>query len=130
MPSDGADAGEAVDHDGDQGPVAQADEACAVVDRVDRRSWRASSAESTGVLPFLTTCLGPLTEAAGLTGTTWPVTSQSKSMRMAARCCLTEGARAGLRQSLDVGGDGDRLDGGRARPCRSHQRRNWPTARA
>ena len=62
----GADAGEAEDHDADQGPVAQADRA------VRRCRWqsselsRASSAVSTGVLPCLTTCLGPRTELAGL----------------------------------------------------------------
>ena len=56
------------------------------------RSFRASSPERTGVLPFLTTCFGRRTDAAGLWGTTWPVTSQSKSMRMAARCRFTEGA--------------------------------------
>jgi hypothetical protein len=37
------------------------------------------------------TCLGPRTAWAGLVATTWPVTSQSNSMRMAARCCLTVG---------------------------------------
>ena len=52
----------------------------------------ASSEDSTGVTPLLTECRGPRTECAGLTGTTWPVTSQSNSMRMQARCCLTEGA--------------------------------------
>ena len=45
-----------------------------------------SLAERTGVL---TTCLGPRTELAGLKGRTWPTTSQSKSIRSAARCCLT-----------------------------------------
>jgi len=32
------------------------------------------------------------TGAAELVGTTWPVTSQSNSMRIAASCCLTDGA--------------------------------------
>jgi len=45
-----------------------------------------------GVLPVFTTCDGPRTEAAGLTDTIWPVTSQSNRWRMAARCCLTVGA--------------------------------------
>ena len=54
-------------------------------------SSRASSAVSTGVLPFLTTYLGPRTAWAGFTSRTWPVTSQSKSMRSAARDCLTAG---------------------------------------
>ena len=35
---------------------------------------------------------GPRTTEAGLLRTTWPTTSQSNSMRTAARCCLTEGA--------------------------------------
>ena len=38
------------------------------------KSARASSAGSTGVLPVLTTCLGPRTACAGLKGTTWPST--------------------------------------------------------
>jgi hypothetical protein len=58
---DGADAGEGVGHDADQGAVAQA------------------------------TCLGPRTEVAGLLARIPPVASQSNSMRMAARCCLTVG---------------------------------------
>lgn len=44
-------------------------------------NWRASVASSTGVLPVLTVWLGPRTEAAGLCGTTWPVTSQSNRWR-------------------------------------------------
>src|SRR5713226_10316794 len=52
---------------------------------------RASSALSTGVLPFLTMYFGPRTAWAGFTSMIWPVTSQSKSMRSAARCCLTDG---------------------------------------
>jgi len=52
----------------------------------------ASSDDSTGVTPLLTEWRGPRTECAGLTGNTWPVTSQSNNMRMQARCCLTEGA--------------------------------------
>ena len=48
---------------------------------------------STGVLPVLTTWVGPRTEAAGLAGTTCPTTSQSNSRRMAARYCLIVGAQ-------------------------------------
>ena len=48
------------------------------VDAVEQR--RASSGASTGVLPRFTTCVGPRTASAGLTGTTWPITSQSNSM--------------------------------------------------
>jgi hypothetical protein len=43
-------------------------------------------------LPLLTTCFGPRTTEAGLARTTWPTTSQSKSIRTAARLCLTLGA--------------------------------------
>jgi hypothetical protein len=52
----------------------------------------ASSAASTGVLPFFTECLGPRTELAGLVGITWPITSQSNSIRSAASRCFTDGA--------------------------------------
>src|ERR1019366_2210163 len=48
------------------------------------RRFRACSPVSTVVLPVLTTCFGPRTAWAGLVATTWPVTSQSNSMRMAA----------------------------------------------
>ena len=63
------------------------------------RSTRAWSASSTVVLPVLTTCFGPRTAWAGLVATTWPVTSQSNSMRMAARCCLTDGFSKSLASS-------------------------------
>ena len=54
-------------------------------------SSRASSGVSTGVLPFLMTYFGPRTAAAGLKGISPPVTIQSNSIRIAARCCLTLG---------------------------------------
>ncbi len=41
---------------------------------IESSSWRASSADSTGVLPRLTTYLGPRTELAGLEGRIPPVT--------------------------------------------------------
>ena len=47
------------------------------------------------VAPVVTTCFGPRTAAAGFTGIIWLTTSQSPSMRMAARCCLTVGADPG-----------------------------------
>jgi hypothetical protein len=57
--------------------------------------------EHGGLLPFLTKCLGSRTELAGLTAMTWPTTSQSKSIRMAAKCSLTEGAaRRAWRNSI------------------------------
>ena len=40
-------------------------------------SLRQSVPSRTGVLPFVTTCFGPRTAAAGLNGTIWPVMSQS-----------------------------------------------------
>ena len=62
----------------------------------------------TGVAPFVTTCFGPRTVAAGFTGRTWLTTSQSPSMRMAARCCLTVGGRPGV--GPDVGRHVQRRD--------------------
>ena len=55
-------------------------------------SARASAGSSTGVCPDVTTWRGPRTEPAGLTGTIWPVTSQSNRWRIAASRCLTLGA--------------------------------------
>src|SRR5271169_4506882 len=55
-------------------------------------SARASAGSRTGVCPDVTTCRGPRTDPAGLTGTTWPVTSQSNRWRIAASRCLTLGA--------------------------------------
>src|SRR5271155_2692190 len=79
-----------------------------VVTSMLSRSLRASSGVSTGVLPRLTACLGPRTECAGLIASTWPTTSQSNSMRTAARCCLTVGFSKSRRPN--VGGDVHRLD--------------------
>ena len=53
------------------------------------------------VCPGVTTCRGPRTEPAGLTGTTWPVTGRSNKWRIAARRCLTLGA-AGLRVAASI----------------------------
>ena len=50
----------------------------------------------TGVARFVTTCFGPRTAAAGFTGRTWLTTSQSPSMRIAAKCCFTVGTDPGL----------------------------------
>ena len=73
-------------------------------------SSRASSAEITGVSPLVTEYFGPRTDAAGLTATTWPTTSQSKSMRIVARCCFTVGFETVRPKLLDVGGDVNRLN--------------------
>jgi hypothetical protein len=75
-------------------------------------SARASAGSSTGVCPHVTTCLGPRTDPAGLTDTTWPVTSQSNRWRIAASRCLTLGAASLARPGLDPGSDVHRLDGG------------------
>ena len=62
---------------------------------IDSRSFLGSASERTGVAPLVTTCFGPRTAAAGFTGRTWLTTSQSPSMRIAARCCFTVGAEPG-----------------------------------
>ena len=99
--------------------------------RCCRAARRASAGSSTGVLPLRTMCCGPRTEAAGLTGTIWPITSQSKRWRIAARRCFTVGADASRRsaprsRSPTCSG----CTPARERtPCPSHQARNSPTAR-
>ena len=75
-------------------------------------SVRASAGSSTGVLPLRALCAGPRTEAAGLSGTTWPMTSQSNRWRIAASCCFTVGAACVWRLPLDPGGDVQRLHRG------------------
>jgi hypothetical protein len=52
----------------------------------------ASSRVGIRVLPLVALCFGPRTAEAGLCGTTWPTTSQSNSIRIAASCCFTVGA--------------------------------------
>ena len=73
-------------------------------------SARVSFAESTGVLPVLTTYLGPRTELAGLNGRTWPTTSQSKSIRSGGEVLLDARRRERSAELLDVGRDHHRLD--------------------
>ena len=72
---------------------------------IDSISRRHSSASSTGVLPVFKTCFGPRTAEAGFIDTTWPMTSQSNSMRTAASCCFTPGRAVLLLQRLHPGGD-------------------------
>jgi hypothetical protein len=62
-------------------------------------------------LPVFTTCFGPRTAAAGFIGTTWPMTSQSSSVRTAASCCFTSGAPECLLQLLHPGGHVEWPDG-------------------
>src|SRR5207302_8946073 len=59
-----------------------------------RQYVRQFSSSLNSVLPFFTTYLGPRTAWAGFTSRTWPVTSQSNSIRTAARCCLTVGGES------------------------------------
>ena len=64
----GTHAREAVDEHAEEGAVAKADN---VETSMPSSSVLVSFAESTGVLPVLTTCFGPRTELAGLNGRTW-----------------------------------------------------------
>ena len=83
---------DAVEHYRDERPVAQTRER-ARVDRLEeparlgRREHRRRARRDD--------VRRPRTAAAGFTGITWLTTSQSPSMRMAARCCLTVGADPG-----------------------------------
>ncbi len=94
-------------------------------------SARASVGSSTGVCPDVTTCRGPRTDAAGLTGTTWPVTSQSNRWRIAASRCLTVGAASSrVAASIQVAtctGCTAAIDG---TPALAHQARNSSAARS
>lgn len=64
-----------------------------------------SLADNTDVFPFLTLCLGPRTECAGLSGMTWPVTSQPKHPDGGE---VLLDSRLGMfrHEKLDVSGDG------------------------
>src|SRR6516162_9900874 len=84
-----ADAGERIDHQPDQRAIAQPG-VYRDIDAIEQRA-RFRRIEHR-VCPDVTTCPGPRTEPAGLTGTTWPVTSQSNRWRIAASRCLTLGA--------------------------------------
>jgi len=84
-----ADAGERIHHQPDQCAVTQAGMG-RDVDAVEQRVLPTDRAPAFS--PDVTTCRGPRTEPTGLTGTTWPVTSQSNKWRIAARGCLTLGA--------------------------------------
>ena len=62
-------------------------------------------------MPVFTTCFGPRTAAAGFIGTTWPVISQSNSIRTAASCCFTPGAECSSCKLLHPGRHVERPDG-------------------
>ena len=74
-------------------------------------SARASAGSSTGVYSDVTTCRGPRTEPAGLTGTTWPGHQPVKQMADRGEPLLD--ARHGelARRRLDPSGDVHRLNG-------------------
>src|ERR1019366_10102707 len=94
---------------------------------MESRRVRAWSALRTGVLPRFTTYFGPRTELAGFVGMTWPVTSQSKSIRIAAKCCFTVGEALGccsMYAAITTGLILSRSEMPRA----SHQRKNCATA--
>jgi hypothetical protein len=83
-----------------------------------------------GIVRHRDRLLGPRTDAGGLTGTTWLVTSQSKRRRIAARRCLTVGAATSCVcpsiQVVTCGGCTASIDG---TPARAHQSRTSLTAR-
>ena len=85
---DSADAGEGEGHHANQRAVAQPDHGRGV-DAVQQLACL-FGIQHRG-LARLDDMRGPRTACAGLVATTWQVTSQSNSMRMAARCCLTVG---------------------------------------
>ena len=61
------------------------------------RSARVSAGVSTGVAPFVTTCFGPRTAAAGFTGSTWWTTSQSQERPDRGQVLLHRRRRPGMR---------------------------------
>lgn len=85
---DCGDAAKGVDHGRDEGLIAQSHERGCVdgVQQLARLLLRQH-----GRLAFTDRVPGPRTGAAGLVATSWPTTSQSTSMRIVARCCLTDG---------------------------------------
>ena len=93
-------------------------------------SLRHSAPSSTGVLPVFTTCFGPRTAAAGFIGTTWPVISQSNSIRTAASCCFTPGAACFSCSSFTQAATSNGRIAVSVRPRSSHQAKNRPHARA
>lgn len=91
---------------------------------------RASVGSSTGVLPVRALCAGPRTDTAGLAGTTWQRTSQSKRRRTAASRCLTVGAaRSSPSCSIHAATWSGWICGSALTPRIAHQPRKSPTAR-
>jgi hypothetical protein len=123
-----ADPGEGIDHQPDQRAIAQT-RLCRDIDAVKQRPcfrWIEHRR-----LPDVTTCRGPRTVCAGLTGTTWPLTNQSNRWRNAASRCLTEGAASSrIDASIQVAtctGCTAAIDG---TPALAHQVRNSSAARS
>lgn len=95
---------------------------------IESRSCRAWEGVSTGVFPFRTTCLGPLTPWQGFVGHTCPMTRSSKSMRIAARSCFAvAGDRSRVSPSMYVPTTTGRSDASE-KPLASHQDVNCSTA--
>ena len=116
---------EAVEHDGEQRPVPELDEGAGVdrVEELPRFRRREDRRRALG-----DDCFGPRTAAAGFTGRTWLTTSQSPSMRIAARCCFTVGTDpAGWVRMYAATWSGETSCSWR--PRASHHPRNCPTAR-
>jgi hypothetical protein len=91
---------------------------------MDSSSLRHSAPSSTGVLPVFTTCFGPRMAAAGLVGSTWPVISQSNSIRTPQVAALTPGAECSCcRPSIYVATSNGRIAAS-VRPRCSHQVKN------
>jgi hypothetical protein len=102
--NDGADAGEAIDHHRDQSTVTQP-EKIRLIGRLWIIGWFLGNGDALEQrmgflnrqdrrLAFLDRVAWAADGMAGLVSITWPVTSQSNSMRIAARCCLTEGGES------------------------------------
>ena len=100
---DGTDAGKAVDHDADQGAVAQADKPRHFRYRPVRQGDPFGDLDAGEQMPGLILAqdrglaalddvLGPAPAWAGLIAKTWPTTSQSNSMQI--RCCFIVGRAA------------------------------------
>jgi hypothetical protein len=72
---------------------------------------------------------GPRTAAAGFIGTTWPMTSQSNSIRTAASCCFTPAAPCFSCSFTHAATSKGRIELSVA-PRVSHQAKNCAQARA
>ena len=91
---------------------------------------RASLAVSTGVLPRLTTCLGPRTEAAGLKVDDAAAGQPVEQHADGGEVLLDGRGGFGAGELLDVGGDVYRLDAGQGEAVSSHHAKKSPTALA